>query len=241
MNDERHCADPRVLVVDDHDISRLYTVAALRQIGATVKAVASAEAALAVALRWLPDAVCTDVRLPGACGYELISRIRQGWPSERPPPRFVVLSADPYQSGWAPASPPAAAPLARGVDLVLTKPATSEQLRAALPGGAENRVMESVDGAAADTLQHLFRQELAAQVPALEDSLATQDLQASRAIIHRLLASSRLCGAHRVERCLENLQLACREGADAAGVARSYCTLFSAVSDYLAAAALRSG
>jgi CheY-like chemotaxis protein len=129
MNDDTHSAGPRVLVVDDHLVSRLYTVAALRQIGAAVKAVETGEEALAAAMRWRPEAVITDIHLPGLSGHELVLRIRQGWPGQRPP-RIILLSADPA----AHPAPGAAA------DVILAKPATPAQLRAALYGNSGRRI-----------------------------------------------------------------------------------------------------
>ena len=210
---------PRVLVVDDHAMSRRYTVAALRQNGATVKASGTPQRALAIALRWLPDAICTDLQLPGMDGRELIRRIRQGWPAARPQPLIVVLSADPE---------PLAPRQQLLVDRVLTKPATPAQLRAALTTQPADRVMEGEDGAAplpATELQQLFRKELTLRLPDLESRLARKEFSQVRAILHQLLASSRLCGDRRLETDLQALHTACRDGARAAEVGRRYCDL----------------
>lgn len=221
---------PRVLVVDDHAMSRRYTVAALRQNGATVKASGTPQTALAIALRWLPDAICTDLQLPGMGGRELIRRIRQGWPATRPQPLIVVLSADP-------------APLASRqqplVDRVLTKPATPAQLRAALAAQPADRVMEGADGAAplpATELQQLFRKELTLRLPDLESRLARKEFSQVRAILHQLLASSRLCGDRRLETDLQALHTACRDDARAAEVGRRYCDLLVDAGHYLGSA-----
>lgn len=244
MNNITYCDGLRILVADDHLVSRRYTVRALRQIGATVKAADTAESALAVALRWHPDAVVTDIHLPGLDGLELIRLIRQGWPRSRPPPRMIILSAAP------------AAPWQRtaAADATLVKPATPAQLRAALCAGPTNRSPqhsgqrigdggvgepgETGDGsrlgrAAADDLQALFRQELAEQLPALEASVAARDLRRARGIAHRLLASSRLCGERRLELSLQAFHAACREGAPAGDVAHGYYGLLAGAGQYL--------
>lgn len=246
MNDVRYCAGLRILVADDHLVSRHYTVRALRQIGATVKATETAESALAIALRWRPDAIVTDIHLPGIDGLELIRRIRQGWPRNCPPPRMIVLSAAPWRR-------PASA------DAILVKPATPAQLHAALCAGVEHRIPRHTgqqgehggvseagggerDGAGvADDLQALFRQELAEQLPALEASVAARDLRRARSIAHRLLASSRLCGERRLELSLRAFHAACREGARAGDVARGYYGLLAGAGQYLGFVLRQSG
>jgi two-component system chemotaxis response regulator CheY len=200
-------------------MSRRYTVAALRQSGATVKGRGTPQTALAIALRWLPDAICTDLQLPGMGGRELIRRIRQGWPAARQQPLIVVLSADPELLSAR------QQPL---VDRILTKPATPAQLRAALAAQPADRVMESEDEAAplaATELQQMFRKELTLRLPDLESRLARKELSQVRAILHQLLASSRLCGDRRIETGLQALHTACRDGAHAAEVGRRYCDL----------------
>lgn len=224
-----YCAGLRILVADDHLVSRRYTVRALRQIGATVKAADTAESALTVALRWHPDAVVTDIHLPGIDGLELIGLIRRGWPRSQPPPRIIVLSADPA-AHWQRAA---------AADAILVKPATPAQLRAALCAGPTETGEPGADNedragaVAADDLQALFRQELAEQLPALEASVAARDLRRARGIAHRLLASSRLCGERRLELSLQAFHAACREGARAGDVARGYYGLLSGAGQYL--------
>lgn len=65
----------RVLVVEGHgdtlELNRL--VLALR--GAEVRAACTAEAALDLARGWAPDAVLTDLRLPGMSAFELIDKV----------------------------------------------------------------------------------------------------------------------------------------------------------------------
>ena len=246
MNDVRYCAGLRILVADDHLVSRHYTVRALRQIGATVKATESAESALAVALRWRPDAIVTDIQLPGIDGIELIRLIRSGWPRNCPPPRMIVLSAAPWRR-------PAYA------DAILVKPATPAQLHSALCARPEHRirrhagqqsehggVSESGGGdsevaGVADDLQALFQQELVEQLPALEASVAARDLRRARSIAHRLLASSRLCGERRLELSLQAFHAACREGARAGDVARGCYGLLAGASQYLGFVLRQSG
>lgn len=218
---------PRILVIDDHDISRRYTVAALRQTGATVKEAGTPEAAFKLALHWLPDAICTDLQLPGMSGYDLIRRIRQDWPGARPRPLVVVLSADP-----APVAPqpwherlPESLPEPL-VDRILAKPATARQLRATLLTPAAEGVMEARSGPAEpQELQRMFWQELMLRLPGLETNLVRRELGLVRAVLHQLLASSRLAGDRRLEADLQALHAACHDGADAAEIACRYYAL----------------
>jgi HPt (histidine-containing phosphotransfer) domain-containing protein len=93
--------------------------------------------------------------------------------------------------------------------------------------------MARAGAVAEDDLQALFRQELAAQLPALEASVAARDLRRARSIAHQLLASSRLCGERRLELSLQVFHAACREGARAGAVARGYYGLLAGADQYL--------
>jgi CheY-like chemotaxis protein len=64
-----------VLVVeDDPDTRELFTLS-LGAVGAQVRSVTSAEAALALLSRWRPDIVLCDLHLPGVDGYSLIEHV----------------------------------------------------------------------------------------------------------------------------------------------------------------------
>lgn len=223
----------RLLVVDDHALSRHYTAAALRQTGITVKETGTPGAALEIALRWLPDAICTDLNLPGMGSKELIRRIREEWPEARAHPLIVLLTADPLPlSPTSPGLPP--------VDKILRKPATPAQLRSALSIRPADRVMEGGTGTKAPPasleLQRMFQRELAARLPDLESRLASRELDAVRAILHQLLASTRLCGELRLEVDLQALRAACGDHAIAAEVAQCYFALVTDAGHYLGAA-----
>jgi CheY-like chemotaxis protein len=65
-----------VLVVeDDPDTLELFTLS-LGAVGAQVRSVDSAEAALALLATWRPDIVLCDLHLPGVDGYSLIEHVR---------------------------------------------------------------------------------------------------------------------------------------------------------------------
>ena len=64
-----------VLVVeDDADTREIFTLS-LGAVGAQVRSVTSAEAALALLPTWRPDIVLCDLHLPGVDGYSLIEHV----------------------------------------------------------------------------------------------------------------------------------------------------------------------
>ncbi|HET6593340.1 MAG TPA: response regulator, partial [Xanthomonadales bacterium] len=83
----------RILIVDDHRISRRFMAAALRQNGAAVKQAATVSHALSIALSWLPDVVVLDVRLGDDCGYDVAELLGRRWPAAVRNPDIFLLSA----------------------------------------------------------------------------------------------------------------------------------------------------
>jgi CheY-like chemotaxis protein len=64
-----------VLVVeDDPDTLEIFTLS-LGAVGAEVKSVSSAEAALTLLATWKPDIILSDLHLPGVDGYSLIEHV----------------------------------------------------------------------------------------------------------------------------------------------------------------------
>jgi signal transduction histidine kinase len=66
----------RVVIAEDHDETRLYLSHVLETAGFTVDALADGAAALAACQSRMPDAVVSDVLMPGLGGFELIERLR---------------------------------------------------------------------------------------------------------------------------------------------------------------------
>jgi signal transduction histidine kinase/CheY-like chemotaxis protein len=71
-----------VLVVDDDPLARESLAAALEQYGATTLLAASAHDALGTLDHMCPDAMVSDIAMPGEDGYSLIRRVRER-PTER--------------------------------------------------------------------------------------------------------------------------------------------------------------
>jgi CheY-like chemotaxis protein len=66
----------KILIVEDEEGSRQSLAAMLTDCDADVTAVADAEGALAVIEQRLPDAVISDIELPGMDGYYFIQKLR---------------------------------------------------------------------------------------------------------------------------------------------------------------------
>ncbi|HYK04741.1 MAG TPA: CHASE domain-containing protein [Thermoanaerobaculia bacterium] len=66
----------RILVVDDDEEVRNYVTAVFRSSGADVRIATSARNALEVLDEWPPDAVLSDLAMPGADGFDLLHWIR---------------------------------------------------------------------------------------------------------------------------------------------------------------------
>lgn len=65
-----------VLLIDDEPDTRDYLLTALEQAGATVKAVGSVRAAIAVLTQWRPNVIVSDIGMPEADGYELMQYLQ---------------------------------------------------------------------------------------------------------------------------------------------------------------------
>src|SRR5262249_41980791 len=68
--------DARILVVDDEPAVEAMVVEFLTEQGYGVRAETSAEAGLAAFASWRPDAILTDINLPGQSGIDLIRSVK---------------------------------------------------------------------------------------------------------------------------------------------------------------------
>jgi len=84
---------PRVLVADDDDVQRHLLVLRLRRLGYEVTVAADGQAALAAALTDPPDAVVSDVLMPGLDGFKLCQALRG---DERFADVHVILTSSAY-------------------------------------------------------------------------------------------------------------------------------------------------
>ena len=67
--DDEDQAQPKVLLVDDDEVTLLLTSIALRERGFAVTEVTSGERALRLLGDWLPDVVVLDAVMPGLDGF----------------------------------------------------------------------------------------------------------------------------------------------------------------------------
>jgi CheY-like chemotaxis protein len=88
---DRTTASARILIVDDHDDSRVVTRLVLEHEGYTVYEATSGEEGLRVALDRQPDLALVDIVLPGFDGLELARRITAQRGANGP--RIIAVSA----------------------------------------------------------------------------------------------------------------------------------------------------
>jgi DNA-binding NarL/FixJ family response regulator len=82
-------SDPRVLIVDDHQLFRTGVRAELEHHMQIAGEAGGVEEAVAAIERERPDVVLLDVHMPDGGGVEVIRRVAAG---PTPPPRFLALS-----------------------------------------------------------------------------------------------------------------------------------------------------
>ncbi len=106
----------RILAVDDEPIVRISIKLVLASAGYSVELAASAEEALARFEDRSYDVVITDYRMPRTTGVQLAEQLK----ARKPAARIILLSG----------SPPL--PSVAGIDLVMLKPFSVQELRDAV-------------------------------------------------------------------------------------------------------------
>lgn len=221
-----NCKDvTRFLVVDDHGISSSYTVAALRQTGGSVKQARNASEAFTTALAWRPHVIFMDIRLPDGNGLELIREIRAAWPENQPRPSCIVLSAENPGDG-------AATDSRFGVDRILVKPVSADQLREAARIRRSDGESKFPNSEHAPELQQLFIEELDQRLPELDASISALNRNQAAAILHQLIASSAICSERGIEADLRRLDSLILDRAPASQTARAYYALLESTREF---------
>lgn len=224
MENRSAAQDLRVLIVDDHGMSRHFMAAALRQITRSVKLARTAREALVIADQWRPQVIVLDVQLPDEPGPDVARRIRRLWQSTCEPPRIVFVSASHR------CEDPATGSL--GADGYLIKPVSARELLNAV-APLHKRPTAEQDSSTLDELRRLFGAELTTQLAPLDRCLATRDLAGARAVLHRLIASSGLSRQRRLERDLRALYAACVPPSAAGPLALDYFSVLSGAREFL--------
>ncbi|WP_110676477.1 ATP-binding protein [Salinicola sp. RZ23] len=194
---------PRILVVDDDELSQHYLDALIPIVGASSLVAGSAEAALTLAAGHAIDLVLMDLRLPDASGAATIARLRAlgGRWTHLP---IVAMSASP--GAELPEEGPG------GCQQLLTKPIDERQLRSLLmrylPGVSEptgEPELAVVDPdlalhlsggreALADELLTLLLAELPHHRLKLAQAWQAADAEALSDAVHQLGGGCRYCG-----------------------------------------------
>ena len=120
---DHHRGSGRVLVVEDNPINRRILVQMLTKLGYETHAAEDGEEALGLLRDNHYRLLITDLHLPGQTGIEMVQRWRAGQPEAVMP--VLVLTADARDDVRSDCD-------AAGITAVLTKPVTSEQLKAEL-------------------------------------------------------------------------------------------------------------
>jgi CheY-like chemotaxis protein/HPt (histidine-containing phosphotransfer) domain-containing protein len=110
--------EPRVLVVDDDEISRLAAVGLLRSLGLTVDVASGGREALELGQRWAYVAIFMDCEMPEVDGYTAARTLRSGGGANSHTPVIAITSH------------PRSVSIASGMDHHLTKPPQIDVLQA---------------------------------------------------------------------------------------------------------------
>lgn len=120
----------RILVVDDDQLSREFLIEALKNLHLEVLEASSAEQGLGLLKKEMPDAVLSDLKMPGMDGLQFLNKVREV--SSQVP--FILITAH----GTIEV---AVAAMKSGATDFLLKPVSSDALELAVRRIAENRKM----------------------------------------------------------------------------------------------------
>ncbi len=200
MKTKSYDRDVGILVIDDHAISRHFTVEALRQWTNNIRQVRTGHEAISTTRNWFPGLIYTDIHLPDTCGLAMVQEIRSAWPQERSLPHIVVITGDCSSQLRLRA-------IQANVAGILLKPVRMEDIRASAQRliHLNSTVQESsVQGpvAAIDReLRELFSRELTTRLPLLDGYICALNWKPASEILHQLIASSAMCREQELENC----------------------------------------
>lgn len=227
MTNESFPENPRVLVVDDHDISRQFTAAALQQCNSRVEQASTAQQAIETAASLRPQMVFMDLNLPDLDGFETITRIRADWPAKIPEPKFVLLTGDGALVDQVAVS-------RHDLDAVLIKPVSARQLNRLVHPASRPEGPSPAANDFLPELKQLFREELFQCIPRLERVVSKQEPGKAVSILHRLIASSAICREIRLESALRRLDTTLRRDSGNKKIAAAYFQLLDTVEEFTA-------
>ncbi len=135
---------PRILVVDDEEAIRNGLAEVLREEGYEVEVAGEAQTALAKLRDELVDLICTDVRMPGMDGLELVDRVKQ----ESPETEVIVIT------GFA-SLQSAVDAVKRGAEDYLSKPFDLDEVRLTVKRALEKKALRDRQSRLERRVQHL--------------------------------------------------------------------------------------
>lgn len=168
-------AGTRILLVEDHALTRQVIAAQLRRWGATVQEAANAEDALATQMQAPCPLVMLDIGLPGMDGYALARQLRLHEAEGAPRARLIALSAftgDDHTMRCQVA----------GIDAVLLKPLQADALLQALDQPVPGRAFENT----ARELVAAYEEDIDRELQCLHEAIARCDAAQLRHHAHRL-------------------------------------------------------
>ncbi|MEJ5133780.1 ATP-binding protein [Stenotrophomonas indicatrix] len=168
-------AGTRILLVEDHALTRQVIAAQLRRWGATVQEAANAEEALAAQMQAPCPLVMLDIGLPGMDGCALARQLRLHEAEGAPRARLIALSAftgDDHTLRCQVA----------GIDAVLLKPLQADALLQALDQAVPDRAFES----AARELVAAYEEDIDRELQCLHEAIVRCDAAQLRHHAHRL-------------------------------------------------------
>ena len=190
--------DVGILVVDDHAISRHFTLEALRQFSNNIRQVRTGHEAISTIRNWFPGLIYTDIHLPDTCGLAMVEEIRSAWPQERSLPHIVVITGDCSSRLRLRAKQ-------ANVDGILLKPVRMEDIRASaqrlihLNSTVQDNSLRDPAAAMDYELRELFSRELTTRLPLLDGYISSLNWKPASEILHQLIASSAMCREKELE------------------------------------------
>lgn len=142
----------RILVIEDDEAIRATLIDILELNGyGVIHAVNGAEG-LAQARRWLPDAIMTDIAMPGLSGFELIGALRADDQTRRIPVIVISASIDPEKVRQG---------MNLGADDFINKPFTEDEVLRSLRARLEKKALLDELDAFAHTVAHDLKNPIA--------------------------------------------------------------------------------
>lgn len=168
-------AGTRILLVEDHALTRQVIAAQLRRWGATVQEAATADDALAVQMQAPCPLVMLDIGLPGMDGCALARQLRLLEAEGTPRARLIALSA--FTGGDH-----ALRCQTAGIDAVLLKPLQADALLQALDEPVSVGAVQST----APELMAAYEEDIDRELQCLHEAIARCDAAQLRHHAHRL-------------------------------------------------------